>query len=200
LEVQREPFRDVINGRLAGRPQAPNLPEGGLPLSAGGAGGSVVSPARSLPMRIREILLEKGTNVVSMWPEHTVADAIARCDERNISAVVITDHNGAAIGLVSDRDALRALARRGTRALTLRVTEIMKTPPPTCHPDDSVTDILGRMTYERIRHVVVIDGGRMAGVVSIGDLVKSKLRDADLESRVLRERNLSRLAAEGNEA
>jgi CBS domain-containing protein len=72
----------------------------------------------------------------------------------------------------------------------------MKSPAPTCGLDDTVTGILGRMTYERIRHVVVTDGGRIAGVVSIGDLVKSKLRDADLESRVLRERALSRLAAE----
>jgi CBS domain-containing protein len=147
-------------------------------------------------MTIREILHDKGAHVVSMWPEHTVADAIARCDERNISSVVITDHDGTAIGVVSDRDALRALARHGTRAMGLRVTEVMKSPAPTCGLDDTVTDILGRMTYERIRHVVVTDGGRIAGVVSIGDLVKSKLRDADLESRVLRERALSRLAAE----
>lgn len=147
-------------------------------------------------MTIREILHDKGTHVVSMWPEHTVADVIARCDERNISSVVITDHNGAARGIVSDRDALRALARHGTRAMNLRVTEIMKSPAPTCTPDDTATEILRRMTNERYRHAVVTDSGRIAGLVSIGDLVKSKLRDADLESRVLRERALSRLAAE----
>jgi CBS domain-containing protein len=147
-------------------------------------------------MTIREILNDKGAYVYAMWPEHTVADAIARCDERNISSVVITDHEGTPIGLVSDRDALRALARHGTRAMNFRVTEIMKSPAPTCSLDDSVTEILRRMTYERIRHVVVTDSGRVVGVVSIGDLVKSKLRDADLESRVLRERALSKLAAE----
>lgn len=147
-------------------------------------------------MTIREILHDKGTHVVSMWPEHTVADAVARCDERNIASVVITDHGGAAIGIVSDRDALRALARHGTRAMGLRVTEIMKSPPPTCGLEDTVTEILRRMTNERFRHMVVVDGNRIAGVISIGDLVKSKLRDLDLESRVLRERALSRLAAE----
>ena len=147
-------------------------------------------------MTIREILHDKGRHVVSMWPEHTVADAISRCAEQNISAIVITDHHGAPIGIVSDRDALRALARHGTRAMGLRVTDVMKSPPDTCGPDHSVTEVLAHMTNERIRHVVVLAEGRMAGIVSIGDLVKAKLRDADLESRVLRERALSRLAAE----
>lgn len=147
-------------------------------------------------MIIREILHEKGSHVVSMWPEHTVSDVIARCDERNISSVVITDHSGAAIGVVSDRDALRALARYGTRAMGMRVTEVMKNPAPSCSPDETVTEIMRRMTNERFRHVVVTEGGRVTGLVSIGDLVKSKLRDLDLESRVLRERALSRLAAE----
>lgn len=147
-------------------------------------------------MTIREILREKGTFVVSMWPEHTVGDAIRRCDERNVSAVVITDHDGRAVGIVNDRDALKALAQHDFRAMTMPVTEIMRSPPPTCGPDDSATDILHRMTHDRFRHAVAAEAGRMIGLVSIGDLVKSKLRDADLESRVLRERALSRLAAE----
>lgn len=147
-------------------------------------------------MTIREILHGKGAHVVAMWPEHSVADAVARCDERNVSSVVITSHDGRAIGLVTDRHILKALARKGTRAIGLPVTEIMLSPPPTCQLDDSVTEIMRRMTDERVRHVVVVEEGRIAGVVSIGDLVKSKLRDADLESRVLRERALSRLAAE----
>lgn len=147
-------------------------------------------------MTIREILREKGTLVVSMWPEHTIGDAIRRCDERNISAVVITDHDGRAIGIVNDRDALKALAKQDFRAMAMPVTQIMRSPPPTCGPDASATDVLRRMTHDRFRHVVVTEDGRMIGLVSIGDLVKSKLRNADLESRVLRERALSRLAAE----
>ena len=77
-----------------------------------------------------------------------------------------------------------------------RVTDIMLSPPPMCGLDDRVTGIMQRMTDERIRHVVVVEDGAIVGIVSIGDLVKAKLRDADLESRVLRERALSRLAAE----
>lgn len=147
-------------------------------------------------MTIREILGEKGSFVVSMWPEHTVADAIRMCSDRNISAVVITDHDGHAIGIVSDRDAMKALAKHDFKAMALPVTRVMHAPPPTCGPEDTATGILQRMTQDRYRHVVVMEAARMIGVVSIGDLVKSKLRDAELESRVLRERALSRLAAE----
>ena len=147
-------------------------------------------------MTIREIIHAKGAHVVTMWPEHTVAEAIERCDQYNVSSVVITDHQGHAIGIVTDRLALRALARRGARAMSDRVTDIMLSPPPMCGLDDRVTGIMQRMTDERIRHVVVVEDGAIVGIVSIGDLVKAKLRDADLESRVLRERALSRLAAE----
>jgi CBS domain-containing protein len=147
-------------------------------------------------MTIREIIKAKGSHVISMWPEHTLDDAIRRCDENNVSSIVITDHTGRTIGIVTDRLALNALARFGTRAMHRPVTAFMLSPAPTCRLDDSVTEIMRRMTLERVRHVVVIENGAVAGIVSIGDLVKAKLRDADLESRILRERALSRLAAE----
>ena len=70
-------------------------------------------------------------------------------------------------------------------ALTAR--DIMMSPPPACHPDDGVVDILRRMTEERVRHIVVMDAGRMVGLVSIGDLVKHRFHDNDLEMRVLRD-------------
>ncbi|MEZ5818879.1 MAG: CBS domain-containing protein [Hyphomicrobiaceae bacterium] len=147
-------------------------------------------------MTIREIIHTKGSHVLSMWPEHSLEDAIRRCDQQNVSSIVITDHSGQTIGMITDRLALRALARYGTRAMTRPVTDFMMSPAPTCRLDDTVTEIMFRMTHDRFRHVVVIDQGKVAGIVSIGDLVKAKLHDADLESRILRERALSRLAAE----
>lgn len=147
-------------------------------------------------MLISEILAQKGNYVVTKWPEHTLEDVIAEYAARNISSVVITAHDGQPIGVVSDRDALRALAQHGEKAFRRRVTDVMQQPPPVCRPVDTVTTVMHTMTVKRIRHMVVVDGTRLAGIVSIGDLVKAKLRDADLESRVLRERALSRLAAE----
>ncbi|MGD9802241.1 MAG: CBS domain-containing protein [Hyphomicrobiaceae bacterium] len=147
-------------------------------------------------MIIREIIQAKGSHVISMWPEHTLGEAIRRCDESNVSSIVITSHAGHTIGILTDRLALKGLARYGAAAMNRLVTEFMLSPAPTCGLGDSVTEIMHRMTYDRFRHAVVVENGTVVGIVSIGDLVKAKLRDADLESRILRERALSRLAAE----
>jgi len=147
-------------------------------------------------MRIRDILDEKGRRVETIWPEHSLADVLARYNERNISSVVVTDHQGRPIGIVTDREVIRALAHRGLSGLQIAVTEVMQSPAPACRSEDTVTAIMHRMTFDRIRHIIVLDEGRLAGIVSIGDILKSRLRDADMESRVLRERLLSRMAAE----
>jgi CBS domain-containing protein len=147
-------------------------------------------------MTIRDVLADKGHRVETIWPERTVADVIARFDDRGISSVVVTDHAGQPIGIVTDRDVLRGLARRGAKVLTLPVHEFMQSPVPTCRTENTVAEIMHRMTLERIRHVAVVDDQGLKGIVSIGDLVKSRLQDADLESRVLREQALSRLAME----
>lgn len=147
-------------------------------------------------MLIRDILEAKGDRVDTIWPERTLADALARCDERGISSVVVTDHAGTAIGIVTDRDMLRAIHRRGPDALRLPTGSVMQAPAPACRGDDTVAEIMHRMTFDRIRHLIVIDDKRLIGIVSIGDLLKSRLQDADLETRVLRERALGRLAAE----
>ncbi len=147
-------------------------------------------------MVIKDILKEKGDRVETIWPERALAEALARFEERNISSVVVADHSGRPIGIVTDRDALRAIARRGPGVLQLPIADVMQSPAPACRPGDTANDIMHQMTNERIRHVVVIDDRRLVGIVSIGDLIKSRLRDADLEARVLRERVLSHLAAE----
>src|SRR5690606_1866240 len=123
-------------------------------------------------------------------------DAIRRCNEHNVASIVISDHEGRTMGIVTDRLALRAIARHGPNALHRRVTDVMQSPAPTCRLDDTITEIMYRMTQARDRRVVVVDRGRVTGIVSIGDLVKARIREADLESRVLRERALGHIAAE----
>jgi signal-transduction protein with cAMP-binding, CBS, and nucleotidyltransferase domain len=147
-------------------------------------------------MTIREIIQAKGSHVVSMWPEHTLGDAIRRCDEKNVASIVITSHAGRTMGILTDRLALKGLSRYGAAAMNRPVTEFMLSPAPTCGFADSVAEVARRMTTDRFRHMVVVENGAVAGLVSMGDLVKAKLRDADMESRILRERALSRLAAE----
>jgi CBS domain-containing protein len=148
------------------------------------------------PMKIRDVLGDKGRHVVTVWPDKQL-DHIPRIfDERNIASVVVVDHAGKPLGIVTDREVLRALARHGTAALGRPVSEVMQSPAPSCGPDDTVNDVLRIMTETRVRHVLVLEDRAMAGLVSIGDLVKFRLKDAELENRVLRELALTRLAAE----
>lgn len=147
-------------------------------------------------MKIAEILARKGRGVVTMWPNHALADAVRLFDEKNVSSVVIVDPQKRPLGLVADRDVVHAVARHGAAALARPVTEAMVTPMPSCTPGTSLTRAMSRMTQDRIRHLVVMDDEEMIGIVSIGDLVKERLDEADIEGRVLRDRVLGRIVAE----
>lgn len=147
-------------------------------------------------MRIKDVLAAKGREVATLWSNRSLRDAVRLFDERAIASVVVTDPRGEPMGLVTDRAALRALARRGADALDEPVTKVMAHPFPTCAPDEAVSSALRTMTDDRVRHLVVMEGERMVGVVSIGDLVKIRLDDADLERRVLSERAIGVMAFE----
>lgn len=147
-------------------------------------------------MTLAAILAKKGKTIVTLWTNHNLADAVRLFDERAVSSVVIVDREGRPLGLVTDRDVVHAVARHGASALDLDVTHVMSAPAPSASPQTTVAQAMARMTEQRIRHLVVMDGEGMAGVVSIGDLVKVKLDDAAIEGRVLRDLALSRIAAE----
>jgi len=147
-------------------------------------------------MKIRDVLAAKGNSVVSVWSNRVLRDVVRLFDEKTVASVVITDPNGEPMGIVTDRAVIRALSRHGGQALELPVTKVMLHPIPTCTPDDAVSGALRVMTDDRMRHLVVMDADRMVGIVSIGDLVKIRLDDADLERRVLSERALGQMAFE----
>ena len=147
-------------------------------------------------MRIKDILSVKGSRIETVPPQLQIDAALRHLDDRNISALVVINGERQPIGLLYDRLVMRLLARRGAAALNLTVGDVMQTPAPMCALDLSAQDAMRRMTDDRVRHLVVMQDDRLAGIVSIGDLVKSRLIDADLESRVLRELALSKLAAE----
>ncbi len=147
-------------------------------------------------MRISDVLAAKSKGVVTLWTNHSLADAVQMMDQRAVSSVIVVDPDRRPLGIVTDRNAVHALARHGAGALDLNVTRIMVAPVPSCTLDTTVTQAMARMTVDRIRHLVAIDDDRMIGIVSIGDLVKVRLDDADVEGRVLREIALGRIAAE----
>ena len=146
-------------------------------------------------MKVREVLAGKKGRVVSVRPDKPVTQLPNLFDEHNISSVLVIDARGRLHGIVTDRLFLTAMAQRGARFSELTAVDIMQSPVPSCAPGDSVTEAMRRMTQERVRHLVVLDEGRLAGIVSIGDLVKARLTDFEMESRVLREMALVHMSA-----
>lgn len=147
-------------------------------------------------MKVSDILAAKGSRVVTVWPSKPLDGILRLFDERGIASAVVVDAQEHPLGIVTDRGALRQITRRGAEALGMDASRVMETPLPTCAPSTRVSEAMFIMTDRRVRHLVVMDGDRMAGIVSIGDLVKTRLQDAELESRVLREMALGQLAAE----
>ncbi|WP_017589099.1 CBS domain-containing protein [Nocardiopsis ganjiahuensis] len=127
-------------------------------------------------MLIAAILRAKGPEVVRVAPEATVAQLLTELARHNIGAVVVAGEDGTLVGIASERDVVRHLERRGPELLSAPVSDIMTSDVVTCTPEDSVEEVSENMTVRRFRHVPVTSEGRLAGIVSIGDLVKSRLR------------------------
>lgn len=135
-------------------------------------------------MRIADVLRNKGAAVATISPEATVSQLLAGLHEMNIGAMVVVGSQGLA-GIVSERDVVRKLHERGSSLLALPVSEIMTTVVATCTPRDTVDHLSVVMTENRVRHVPVLDGGRLAGIVSIGDVVKTRMEELETEQQQL---------------
>jgi CBS domain-containing protein len=144
-------------------------------------------------MRIAEILHHKGKHVSKIGTTDSVEAAVQRLDEQRIGALVVVDRWGVLAGMFSERDVIRALARRGAATLGSEVHEFMTPDVTTCAPDDRINEVMATMTAHRIRHLPVMENGRLVGIVSIGDLVKAKLVETEQEANVLRDITLGRL-------
>ncbi|HWB51657.1 MAG TPA: CBS domain-containing protein [Stellaceae bacterium] len=137
-------------------------------------------------MNVHTILRGKGKSVVTIHPDATVERAVAVLRLRGIGALVVSDDGHNVVGIVSERDIVEALGRYGNELLELPVAEVMTSPVVTCEPEDSVAELMAEMTNRRIRHFPVLDNGRLAGIVSIGDLVKSRLDEIEHEAHSMR--------------
>ena len=138
-------------------------------------------------MRIEAILRSKGPEVETIRPDAAVTMAAQRMAALRIGCLVVTDGSTPVLGLLTERDVVRAFAHHGTNAATLSVRDIMSTGVPTCGPDDDLASIMRTMTTRRYRHVPVVKHGTLVGIVSIGDVVKQRLEDLELETTVLRD-------------
>ncbi len=137
-------------------------------------------------MNVETILRGKGRTVATIRPDETVAAASAALCDRNVGALVVSDDGEAVDGIISERDIVHGLADHGGALLSLHVAEAMTRRVITCAPADSVADLMALMTNRRIRHLPVVRDARLVGIVSIGDLVKSRLDEIEYEARSLR--------------
>jgi len=143
-------------------------------------------------MQIAEILHHKGREVSKIGNLERITNAIERLAEKHIGALVVVDRWGTLVGMFSERDVIHALARQGREALDCVVHEFMSQDVTTCGPEDRIDDVMATMTAHRVRHLPVMENGRLVGLASIGDLVKAKLLEMKQEANILREMNLTR--------
>lgn len=137
-------------------------------------------------MNVRAILERKGTDVATITGDASLADATARLRDKGVGALVVSPDGAAIVGIVSERDVVRAAAAHGASALGRPVESVMSTEVTVCRPADSVPRLMELMTEHRIRHLPVVDDdGRLCGIVSIGDVVKARLGELEVENQAL---------------
>jgi CBS domain-containing protein len=144
-------------------------------------------------MLISDVLHGKGRDVVKIGTADSVSAAVAKLAERRIGALVVEDRWTKLVGIFSERDFVNAVARHGAAALDLTVEKLMSSPIISCRSNDRIDAALAAMTLARVRHLPVIDDSQLKGIVSIGDLVKHRLDEKELEANVLLD--LSRMRA-----
>src|SRR6266849_8074142 len=137
-------------------------------------------------MTIESILRRKGTDVTTIAPEASIKRAADWLRAKNIGALVVTSGN-AVLGLISEREIVDAFSRYGETAGSIPVKEIMQYGVTTVSPEESVKRVMRLVTHHRVRHMPVLRGGKLAGSVSIGDVVKYRLEELELETNVLRD-------------
>lgn len=136
-------------------------------------------------MQVREILSDKGSTVYTCSPSDSLADVVDLLVGYNCGSLVVSEH-GEMVGIITERDILRACAMTRQSLEVLSVRDRMTRCPVTATPDDEIADTMGAMTEHRIRHLPVVDGGRLAGVVSIGDVVKAQHNELCRENYYLK--------------
>jgi CBS domain-containing protein len=142
-------------------------------------------------MRVEAILGGKGNGVETIRPDAKVQMAVHRLRMQNVGALVVCRDGERVEGVLSERDLVRGLARHGVDLLEMSVVAVMSRNVPTCSPQDSLAFVMDQMTRSRQRHLPVLEGGRLCGIVSIGDVVKHRLEEMELETNVLRDAYLT---------
>jgi CBS domain-containing protein len=137
-------------------------------------------------MNVETILRNKGNRVTTISSDATIADAVESLRRQGIGALIVSDDGESVDGILSERDIVAALANDGALLLSRPVAEVMTRGVMVCDPQDTVAELMSEMTNRRMRHFPVVADGKLCGIVSIGDLVKSRLDEIEFEASSMR--------------
>jgi CBS domain-containing protein len=143
-------------------------------------------------MHVADILKAKGTKVVTVRPDLSIEHLAKRLMIEGVGAFVVSENGTTVDGIISERDIARGLAEHGGEVLRRTAADLMTKAVVTCSPGDSIAQVAKAMTYRRIRHVPVTEGDSLIGIISIGDVVKHRLDELELEANVLRDYAVAR--------
>jgi CBS domain-containing protein len=138
-------------------------------------------------MTVKRILSNKGTDVLTIEPAAPLSAAVKILSERRIGALVVTGADRRFVGIISERDIVRALGARGAQVLDAPVSEVMTRKVVTCSERDTTAELMEEMTAGKFRHLPVIDQGRLIGIISIGDVVKARLEEMQHDTEALQD-------------
>lgn len=138
-------------------------------------------------MRVADLLRHKKNDVVSIEPESSVAAAARLLMGHGIGGLPVVARDGRLAGFIAERDIVQAVDQNGGSVAGLSVERVMRRPAPACAAAEPLYDVMARMTRDRLRHLVVVDGERITGVISVGDIVKHRLEQLETETGVLRD-------------
>ncbi|GGF85111.1 inosine-5-monophosphate dehydrogenase [Azorhizobium oxalatiphilum] len=138
-------------------------------------------------MTVSAILQTKGTSIITISPEIGLGEAVETLAKHRIGAIVVTDAGDQVVGILSERDVVRLLAEKGPDVLAEPVSSVMTRTVVTCTASETIPGVMERMTRGRFRHVPVVEGGRLLGIISIGDVVKFRVEEMERESAALRD-------------
>lgn len=137
-------------------------------------------------MNVARILAQKGADVITIASTASLREACDVLSEQRIGAVVVAGKDGSVAGVFSERDVVRAISRDGADVLDQPVSSVMTRALITAAPSTSINALMELMTEKRVRHIIIMDEGRLAGFVSIGDVVKRKIETAEAEAGALK--------------
>jgi CBS domain-containing protein len=143
-------------------------------------------------MHVSDILKAKGSTVHTVRSDHGIAHVAQRLRAERVGAMIVSESGGSVDGIISERDIVYALSEHGADIMTMTVADLMTRSVVTCSPGDTISHVARIMTQRRIRHLPVIEGSRLVGVVSVGDVVKHRMDELELETNVLRDYAVSR--------